>query len=101
MAINKLFSYSVASVLCLEVDELRAVVPLLGDSHGVVVWPVEVVHLCHDGDQAEEPSGSIDVAGVEDDDVSLAVTNGSHAFEVTRSSGKDAFKFHQRTGQIG
>ncbi len=57
-------SYSVTSILRLEVDELRAVVPLLGHGDSVVIGTLEVVYLGHDGDQAEEVSGTIDVAGV-------------------------------------
>jgi hypothetical protein len=57
-------SYSVTSILRLEVDELRAVVPLLGHGDGVVIGTLEVVDLGHDGDQAEEVSGTIAVPGV-------------------------------------
>lgn len=74
------------SILGLEIDELGAVVSLFGDRDGIVVRPVQVVDLSHDRNEPEEKSCSVNVAGVEDGDVGLAVTNGTHTLQMTRSS---------------
>ena len=76
-------TYSVASIFCLQVNQLWAVVPLFGNCDGIIVRSIQVVDLGHDGDEAEHESGAINISGVEDNYVCLAKADGSHAFQMT------------------
>ncbi len=88
------------SIFGLQVDQLWAIVSLLGDGDGIVVGPVQVVDLGHDGDQSEQKSGSINVAGIENNNVGLSVSNRSHTFEVTCSSEKQKYFFYSSSVNI-